>query len=124
MKQSERGALVQRSTQGHSVVVEALAGITPAELAARHDGWSAREVVHHLADSEMTSAIRLRRLLAEDRPLIDGYDEETFARVLGYAERPIEAALDAFSAARRTTAEILARMTEADWSREGTHTDS
>ena len=81
MNKSERAALVQRYTQGHSVVVEALAGITPAELDARHDGWSAREVVHHLADSEMTSAIRLRRLLAEDRPVIDGYDEETFARV-------------------------------------------
>ena len=87
-------------------------------------GWTAREVVHHLADSEMTSAIRLRRLLAEDRPVINGYDEETFARVLGYAERPIEAALDAFSAARRTTGEILARMTDADWAREGTHSDS
>ncbi len=124
MNKSERAALVQRYTQGHSVVVEALAGITPAELDARHDGWSAREVVHHLADSEMTSAIRLRRLLAEDRPVIDGYDEETFARVLGYAERPIEAALDAFSAARRTTAEILARMTDAEWAREGTHSES
>src|SRR5437899_5064961 len=124
MNKSERDALIQQYRQGHSVVVEALAGITQAELDARQAGWTAREVVHHLADSEMTSAIRLRRLLAEDHPVIGGYDEETFARVLGYAERPIEAALDAFSAARRTTAEILARMTEADWAREGTHSES
>src|SRR5437763_10922977 len=124
MNKSERDALIQQYTLGHGVVVEALAGITPAELDARHDGWSPREVVHHLADSEMTSAIRLRRLLAEDHPLIGGYDEATFARVLGYAERPIDAALDAFSAARRTTAEILARMTDADWAREGTHSES
>jgi hypothetical protein len=72
----------------------------------------------------MTSAIRLRRLLAEDRPVIGGYDEATFARVLRYSERPIEGALEAFAAARRTTAEILAGMTPADWQREGTHTDS
>jgi len=124
MNKSERDVLVKQYTQGHSVVIEALAGITSTELDARRDGWTAREVVHHLADSEMTSAIRLRRLLAEDRPVINGYDEETFARVLGYAERPIEAALDAFSAARRTTAEILARMTDADWVREGTHSES
>src|SRR5205823_12077111 len=45
MNKSERDALVQRYTQGYSVVVEALAGITPAELDARHDGWTAREVV-------------------------------------------------------------------------------
>jgi hypothetical protein len=124
MNKSERDPLIEQYTRGHSAVVEALAGVTPAELDARHDGWTAREVVHHLADSEMTSAIRLRRLLAEDHPVIGGYDEETFAKVLGYAERPIEAALDAFSAARRTTAEILARMTDADWAREGTHSES
>lgn len=124
MNKSERDALVQQYSQGYAVVVEALVGISASELDARHDGWTAREVVHHLADSEMTSAIRLRRLLAEDRPHIYGYDEETFARVLGYAERPIEAALDAFSAARRTTAEILARMTEVDWARAGTHSES
>ncbi len=41
MNKSERDALVKRYTQGHSVVVEALAGITPAELDARHDGWTA-----------------------------------------------------------------------------------
>ena len=124
MNKSERDTLIQHYTQGHGVVVEALAAITPAELDAHHDGWSAREVVHHLADSQMTSAIRLRRLLAEDHPVIGGYDEATFARVLGYAECPIDAALDAFSAARRTTAEILARMTDADWAREGTHSES
>ena len=66
-------------------MVEALAGISEAELDAQHDGWTAREVAHHLANSEMTAAIRLRRVLAEDRPVIGGYDEETFARVLKYA---------------------------------------
>ncbi len=124
MNTAERDALIQQYTQGYALVVEALAGVSDAELDARHDGWTAREVVHHLADSEMTSAIRLRRLLAEDRPAIDGYDEATFARVLGYAKRPIDAALDAYSAARRTTAEILVRMTDADWTRAGTHSES
>jgi len=52
MNKSERDALVKQYTQGHSVVIEALAGITPTELDARRDGWTAREVVHHLADSE------------------------------------------------------------------------
>jgi hypothetical protein len=124
MHKAERDALVEQYTRGPSLVRDALAGISDAELDARHDGWTAREVVHHLADSEMTSAIRLRRLLAEDHPTIHGYDQAVFARVLAYADRPIDAALDAISAARRTTAEILARMTDADWAREGTHTQS
>ena len=80
-------------------------------------------MVHHLADSEMTSAIRLRLLVATDNPQIVGYDQDEFARTLHY-DRPIAASLDAFKAARRATAEILDRMTEADWARAaGTHSE-
>jgi hypothetical protein len=64
----------------------------------------------------------LRLLVASDRPQIAGYDQEEFARRL-YYDRPIEASLDAFKSARRTTGEILDRMTEAEWAREGTHTE-
>jgi hypothetical protein len=126
MNDTQRQLLIERYTRGHQVVLDALRDIADVELDTDKaaEGWTPRQIVHHLADSEMTSAIRLRRLLAEEHPVIGGYDEEAFARVLRYSERPIEAALDAFSAARRTTAEILARMTEADWSREGTHSDS
>ena len=110
---------------GYQVVVAALDGADDAALDAREapGEWSPREVVHHLADSEMTSAIRLRRLLAEDNPTIQGYDEPEFARRL-YSDRPIEASLQAVAAARRTTAEILDRLTDAEWSRRGTHTQS
>lgn len=122
----DRRALIAKYAAGHQAVLDALAGITEPELDTRPapDDWTAREVVHHLADSEMTSAIRLRRVLSEDRPRIDGYDEMAFARTLHYAERPLDAALDALGAARRTTLEILERMTEAEWAREGTHSES
>jgi hypothetical protein len=107
-------------------VSEALRGLTDAELDNRPaDGsWSARRVAHHLADSETTSAIRLRRLIAEERPLIQGYDEMAFAERLYYDTRPIAASLDALKAARATSAEILERLTEDEWAREGTHSES
>ena len=72
----------------------------------------------------MTSGIRLRRLIAEDDPLIVGYDGDEFARRLHYSDRPIEPALDAIAAARATTAQILAGLTEAEWARTGTHSES
>jgi hypothetical protein len=81
------------------------------------------EIAHHL-DSEMTAAIRLRLLVATPRPQIMGYDQDEFARRLHYDKRPIEASLDAFNAARRSTAEILDRLTEAEWLREGTHSEA
>ena len=77
-----------------------------------------------MADSEMTSAIRLRRLIAEDTPTIQGYDQEEYAQRLFYGDRPIEASLEAVSAARRTTGDILDRLSEEQWARGGTHTES
>jgi hypothetical protein len=125
MDAQTRKRLIDQYKDGYRAVADALAGATDVELDAHPapGKWSAREIVHHLADSEMTSAIRLRLLLATERPTISGYDENEFARRLHY-ERPIKASLAALEAARRSTAEILDRMGESDWVREGTHTES
>jgi hypothetical protein len=125
MDKDARKKLINQYKDGYRVVAEALVGATDDELNARPapNKWTAREIVHHLADSEMTSAIRLRLLIATDRPQIAGYDQDAFARRL-YYDRPIEASLDALKAARRTTAEILDKLTDAEWTREGTHTET
>lgn len=124
MDDQKRRELIDKYKDGYRAVSEALSGIGEKELDAHPapGKWSAREIVHHLADSEMTSAIRLRRLLAEERPHIQGYDQEEFARRLHY-DRPYQRSLEAFRYARESTAEILDRMTPAEWAREGTHSE-
>jgi hypothetical protein len=124
MQKDERDQLVAQYADGYRAVADALVKITPEQLDARPAAgtWSARQNVHHLADSEMGAAIRLRLLLAEDRPAIRGYDQDRFAQVLHY-ERPHEASLDLFRAARASTTELLGCLTEADWLREGTHSE-
>jgi hypothetical protein len=125
MDRQQRAAEIARYEQGYAVVMDALDGITGAEWDAREapGEWSPREVVHHLADSEMASALRIRMLLAQDRPDIVGYDQAEYARVLFY-DRPVDASLAAFKATRDSTAEILHRMTDAQWQRTGTHTEA
>ncbi len=120
-----RQALIDRYRDGYRVVTEALDGITDAELDARPgpDKWTAREIVHHLADSEMTSAIRLRRLIAEEKPVIAGYDQEEFARKL-YYDRPDRRVAGSVPRGALTSAEILQRLTDAEWARVGTHSES
>ena len=126
MTQEERQALIARYKDGYDEVVRTLEGIDEESSAAHPipGKWSAREIVQHLADSEMNSAIRLRKLLTEDDPQIQGYDQEHYAARLRYNERDIAPALDALRGARATTAQLLDRMTDADWSRAGTHTES
>ena len=124
MTPSERAPLIAKYKAGYDEVKNALAGITAAEWDHRPGPgkWSARETVHHLGDSEMMAAMRVRLLLAEDRPKIQAYDQDEFARRLHY-DRPPEASLEAFRIARRSTAELLDRLTEAEWAREGTHSE-
>jgi hypothetical protein len=124
MDEAKRRELIEKYRDGYRAVAEALAGIGEQELDSHPapGKWSPREIVHHLADSEMTAAIRLRRLIAEERPQIQGYDQEEFARRLHY-DRPYQRSLEAFRFARESTAEILDRMTPAEWAREGTHSE-
>jgi len=125
MRREERDALIQQYEQGYEAIVAALEGISDAEWEAREgpDEWCPREIVHHLADSEMTSAIRLRLLIAQDEPTIIGYDQEAFVRNL-YSDRPVEPSLAAFQAARASTTPILRRLTDEQWQRTGTHSES
>jgi squalene cyclase len=121
----ERKKPIELYRGGYAAVAEALLKITDEEV-ARKPGpgrWSVREIVHHLADSEMTAAVRLRLLIAQDRPTIHGYDQDEFARRL-YYDRPHEASLELFRVVRQSTAEILDRLTPAEWVREGIHTEA
>ena len=126
MTPEERKDLIAKYAAGYDEVINALDGF-PADSLGAHPipgKWSAREIVHHLGDSETFSAGRLRKLLVEDNPLIQGYDQDQFAIKLRYNERDMAPALDAFRLARETTMQVLELMSEDDWSRSGTHTES
>ena len=126
MRPDERQQLIAQYQSGYDEVIRNLAGFPPESLTAHPIAgkWSAAEIVHHLADSETTSALRLRRLLVEDHPLIHGYDQDEYAAKLHYNERDMAPALEAFRFARATTVQLIERMSEEDWRREGTHTES
>jgi hypothetical protein len=122
---AERAALVERYRSGYAAAAQAVADAGQDRLDDAHDGgWTVRQVVHHLADGELRAAVRLATLLAEDEPVIEGYDQDAYAAALRYDHRPVEPALRAVEAARAATQDLLDRLTEADWARGGTHTES
>jgi DinB superfamily len=123
MDDDRRRELIERYRGGVGAVELALDGISGDELDRAPDGeWSPRMVVHHLADSETNSSVRLRQLLTEPDAQIQGYDEAEFARVLHY-DRPIEQSLAVFRAVRRSSSELLERLDDDDWARAGIHSE-
>jgi len=105
-----------------------IATLTEADLNKRQaDGWSPRQVIHHLADSEAQSYARLRRLVAEPAgTIIQGYDEGAWAQspILGYSELPIENSLAVYQSVRAASLDILQRLQESDLERAGVHTEA
>ena len=126
MDQTNRTALIDRYRTGTTDVEAALAGITDEALdrpPADPDAWTARQVAHHLADSEAMAYIRLRRLIAEDAPVIAGYDEPEWARRLHY-DRPIAESVAVLAAVRAASLQLVESLTPDEWARSGTHSDS
>ncbi len=126
MTTEERIELIAKYKAGYDEVIDSLKDFPAASLTAQPlaGKWSACEIVHHLGDSETTAAIRLRRLLCEDHPVIQGYDQDEYARRLQYNKRDFTPALEAFRAARANTVPVLELMSDDDWNHEGSHTES
>ena len=122
----DRDARIADYETGAAAFAAAVDGLTDAQLDREpHDGgWSARRVAHHVADSETNSYIRLRRLVAEDDPLIIGYDEERWADHLHY-DRPIASAVAVVHAVRAASLELMRSLGPDEWARaQGRHSDA
>lgn len=121
----DRAALLERFRTGSADVDDAVAGIDGAELDRAPDdgGWTARQVIHHLADSEAMAYTRIRRLVADEAPEIQAYDEPRWAERLHY-ERPVATPLAVLYAVRAASLALLEALTPEEWERRGTHTES
>jgi hypothetical protein len=100
-------------------------GLTPDALAV-HEApgkWSIRQVVQHLADSEVVFAWRLRLVLAHDQPPITGYDQDLWAQRLGYDDVDIAEAIELFEVLRRANLRLLDGATPHDLARIGIHAE-
>jgi hypothetical protein len=96
----------------------------PAQIVASPEApgkWSIREVVQHLADSELVGGFRLRMVMAHDRPPLLGYDQDLWASRLHYRDVEVAEALDQFTALRRANLRIWQDLGPADLIRVGLH---
>jgi hypothetical protein len=126
LERSEREALIRQYAAGPARLWEVLARV-PAEARTWRPApgaWSAHEVVCHCADSETISYSRIRTLVAEPVPVIQGYDQDRWAVTFDYHGLPLEPALAVVEAVRAGTTVLLGRLPEEAWTRAGRHTES
>jgi hypothetical protein len=126
MSPSEREQRILQYARGPARLRSALALVpdTAVKWRPAPGRWSAHEIVCHCADSELNAAARLRYLVAEKEPVVLGYDQDHWARVFDYHSHPLETALQTVDAVRANTVPVLHRLDDAQWAREGRHTES
>src|SRR5438876_11647853 len=123
LSHAERQDRIDRYAHGPARLKAAL-GRVPEEARKWRPGpekWSVYEVVCHCADSEMNAAARIRYLVAEPKPVIQGYDQARCAEVLDYHSARIQLALAAGDVMRAHTGNLLRQPPQEAWAREGTH---
>lgn len=121
MTPEERALLIKRYEDGCVALIDALGAVPDSGLDFAPPGeWSARQIAHHVADAELVRGYRLRQLLAQDAPQLQGFDEAQFVAKLHYY-RPVKASLALFQAAVASNVELLTLVFPEDWLRAGNH---
>ena len=115
--------LIDRYEAGAELLAPAIAGLSGAELDAHPvpGTWSVRQIVVHLLESELAAVHRMRRIMAEDRPLVIAYDETRMAESCFYEHEDMARVCRMFADARHMMAGVLRRAPEAAFSRACVH---
>jgi uncharacterized damage-inducible protein DinB len=99
--------------------------LTDAQLETpyRPDGWTVRQVVHHLADSHANSYLRFRRALTEENPSVTAYDEKVWAQLPDARSAPIDDSLRLIGALHARWTALMKELTPEQWKRTYNHSE-
>jgi hypothetical protein len=119
LSDDERLASVQHIADAPASLRKATAGLSTGQLETRYrpDGWTVRQVVHHMADSHMNAYIRMKLALTEQEPTIKAYDEKLWAELYDVKAVPVEASLTLLDSLHVRWVALLRSLTPDDFSR-------
>src|SRR5262245_31511158 len=105
---------------------DAVEGLSDKQLDTpyRPEGWTVRQVVHHLADSHMHSYLRTKFALTLDQPTIMAYDENAWAVLKDAKQGPVEPSLLILEGVHSRWNQLLESLTAADWERKLVHPEN
>jgi hypothetical protein len=103
----------------------AMSGLSADQLDTpyRPDGWTVRQVVHHIPDSHMNSYVRFKLALTEDKPKIKPYDEALWAKLEDVTKTPVDVSLGLLEQLHQRWVTLLLSIPAEEWSRTFIHPD-
>ena len=115
----DRESYIEVIAKSPGLMRAAVQGLTPEQLDTpyRPDGWTVRQVVHHVPDSHMNSYIRFKLALTEQQPQIRTYDEAEWAKLADSRITPIEVSLQLLAALHSRWVDLLQSMQPSDFGR-------
>jgi len=121
---SDSTDLLDRFRRGPSVLAAALEGVSEEEsnFPPAPGKWTIRQIVAHLADSEIVLAHRFRQVIAEDSPTMVWFDQDAWASHLDYARRKPKQSLETLRRTRAENYDLLKGLPESAYDRAGNHT--
>jgi len=123
---SKIAELVTKYSNQPGDLIAAIEGLTDTDLDRRleADKWSVRQQVSHLADSELNMVQRMKRVIAEDAPLLPAYDQDKWADRLFYTKSSIDDSVALFFTLRASMTRVLKELRDKDFDRFGIHTEN
>jgi hypothetical protein len=117
---------LERFRRGAEVLATVLTGAAGEEVdfVPAPGKWTIRQIMAHLADSELVGAHRLRLVVAEDNPTLTAFDQDAWTRNLDYARRKPTQSLDTFRRLRAENYELLKDLPESAFDRVGSHSEN
>jgi uncharacterized damage-inducible protein DinB len=119
----QRQQLLLEIEQAPSQVREAVKGLSPQQLDTpyRPEGWTVRQVVHHIPDSHLNAYVRFKLALTEDEPTIKPYAQEKWAGLPDTAATPVEVSLTMLDSLHDRWVRLLRSIQNEDWTRTFRH---
>lgn len=90
----------------------------------RVEGWTVRQVVHHVADSHMNAFIRMKLAITEDRPRYKTYEQDDWALLPDTRYAPTKASLLILRGLHERWANLLEKLPAESWTRTGVHPEN
>ncbi len=122
----QRASLIDRIAATPAALRAAVDGLNDAQLDTpyRPEGWSVRQVVHHVPDSHVNAYVRFKLALTEDGPTIKPYQEAAWATLADTRLTPVNVSLTLLEAVHARWVVLLQSMTESDFARPLMHPEN